>query len=134
MGENNPMPLYLEPLMGSTPLAQEKLKEAWPGLAMGDRAYLLSVLLADVRKEPLALEYPHHRNSLIDLALSDENGYIRYLAAKHVARPDKDDDAPSTARYRRLRKTRQGLCRMRKMRGVSIFLTPKPGSSGLIPR
>jgi hypothetical protein len=103
MGENNRTPEYLEPLLDGTPLAVERLREAWPGLAMSDRAYLVSVLLADERNGPRAMRLKRHRNAVIDLALADENGYIRYLAAKHVPTPDKQADASVVDRFERVR-------------------------------
>ena len=70
---------------------------------MSDRIYLLSVLLGDKRKETRAIEWTHHRDDLIDLAMTDENGYVRYLAAKHVSKPDESADTPVLARYRRVK-------------------------------
>lgn len=51
----NQVPQLLEPFLDGKPLAIERLKQAWPGLAFSDRAYLLSILLADWREESLAL-------------------------------------------------------------------------------
>lgn len=42
------------------------------------------------------------REALVDFALEDENGYIRYIAAKHVSKPSKGDDASKVARYRKV--------------------------------
>ncbi len=78
---------YLGPLLEGTPLAIERIKLAWPSLSISDRAYLLVVMLADASKEKNALRWPHHRKCLVDLALADENPYIRYLASKGVSEP-----------------------------------------------
>jgi hypothetical protein len=109
MGENNRTSEYLEPFLDGTPLALERIKLAWLGLSLRDRAYLLSILLADARKEPLAMRWSRQREALIDLALDDENSYIRYLAAKHVAEPGKGDDASAVARYRKVESDKAGL-------------------------
>jgi len=92
------LPKHLEPLLDGTPLAVERIKHAWPGLSTSDRAYLLAILLADTSKERKAIRWSHHRKQLVDLALADENAYIRYLAAKDVSAPLKkndDDDSPA---------------------------------------
>src|SRR5262249_19668149 len=68
-----------------------------------DRAYLLVILLADTSKEPKALRWSRHRKCLVDLALADDNAYIRYLAAKDAAKdvsaPFKAKDADETPSY-----------------------------------
>ena len=92
-------PKHLEPLLDGTPLAVERIKLAWPGLSISHRAYLLAILLADTSKERNAIRWPHHRTYLIDLALADDNAYIRYLAAKHVSTPFKAEDADETPSY-----------------------------------
>ncbi|MFZ3275440.1 MAG: hypothetical protein WA182_00920, partial [Candidatus Sulfotelmatobacter sp.] len=84
-----PPPIHLEPFLDGTPLAMERLRCVWPGLILADRIYLLSVLLADRNFHPSALVWKRHHEALIDLALEDENAYIRYLAAKRVPGPDK---------------------------------------------
>ena len=93
------LPKHLEPLLDGTPLAVERIKQAWSGLSISDRAYLLAILLAGTSKEPKALRWKHHRKFLIDLGLADDNAYIRYLAAKHVSAPSKADDADETPSY-----------------------------------
>lgn len=92
------LPKHLEPLLDGTPLAVERIKHAWPGLSTSDRAYLLAILLADTSKERKAIRWSHHRKQLVDMALADDNAYIRYLAAKDVSAPFKkndDDDSPA---------------------------------------
>lgn len=92
------LPKHLEPLLDGTPLAVERIKHAWPGLSTSGRAYLLATLLDDTSKEPKAIRWSHHRKQLVDLALADDNAYIRYLAAKGVSAPFKkndDDDSPA---------------------------------------
>ena len=126
MDENHRIPQYLAPLFDGTPLALERIKQAWPGLALSDRAYLLSVLLAERSKEPLALKWPLQRDALIDLALSDENGYIRYLAAKHVSRPDKSDDESSKARYRRVKEDKAEIVQSAEHEQSFHFFRDKP--------
>lgn len=92
-------PKHLEPLLDGTPLAVERIKLIWPGLSISDRAYLLAILLAETSKERKALRWGHHRKCLLDLALADDNPYIRYLAAKHVSAPFKAADADETPSY-----------------------------------
>ena len=93
------LPKYLGLLLERTPLAVERIRQAWPGLSTTDRAELLSMLLADPYKDPRALRWSDHRNQLIDLALDDDNAYIRYLAARHVTAPFKIKDADETSGY-----------------------------------
>ena len=108
MGENNRTPEYLEPFLDGTPLAIERIKEAWPDLPIGDRVFLLSTLLADWPQESLAPRWKRQRYDLMDLALGDDNAYIRYLAARHVESP-KGDDASSRARYDKVRSDKSAL-------------------------
>jgi hypothetical protein len=97
------LPKHLEPLLDGTPLAIERIKHAWPGLPTSDRAYLLAILLADTSKERKAirwpLRWPHHQTQLVDLALADDNAYIRYLAAKNLSAPFKPNDDDETPSY-----------------------------------
>lgn len=86
------IPKHMEPLLDGTPLAIERIKHVWPGLPISERAHLLTILLTDTFKEHKAIRWVHHQKQLIDLALSDDNAYIRYLAAKHVLEPLKFDD------------------------------------------
>lgn len=86
-------PKHLEPLLDGTPLAIERITQAWPGLTTSDRVYLLSVLLADTSTERKTIRWSHHRKRLVDLALGDDNAYVRYLAAKDVSAPFKSKDA-----------------------------------------
>jgi hypothetical protein len=90
---------HLEPLLDGTPLAMERLKVAWPGLSTSDRAFLLTVLLADSSKEQRAIRWSHHKRHLMDLALADRDPYIRYLAAKHVSAPFKIEGSDETPDY-----------------------------------
>lgn len=92
-------PKPLELLLDGTPLAVERIKQVWPGLSISERAYLLTILLADTTKERKAIRWKHHRICLLDLGLADSNPYIRYLAAKHVSAPFKADDADETPDY-----------------------------------
>lgn len=102
--------MHLEPFLDGKPLVIEKIKQAWPGLTLSDRVCLITVLLADGRNrlvdtcdENHALTWPHHREALMDLALADENGYVRYLAARHVSRPDRGDTGSAATRYNKVK-------------------------------
>jgi hypothetical protein len=97
--------------MDGTPLALERIRGAWPGLLLADRVYLLSVLLADRGSHPNALIWKRHHEALIDLALEDENAYIRYLSAKRVAAPDKHDGPAARARIEKIRADASQLVR-----------------------
>lgn len=77
----------LELLLEGTPLSLLRLKEAWPALTTRERAELFTLLLADPAKEPLALQIRAHRNAVLDIALNDDNAFIRHLAARYVSRP-----------------------------------------------
>jgi hypothetical protein len=109
MGETNRIPQYLEPLLDGTPLAMEKIKAAWPGLAISDRAFLLSTLLPKGSQETF-VPWKRQRDDLMDLALGDDNPYIRYLSARHVESP-KAADASSRARYEKIRSDESDLVR-----------------------
>lgn len=105
---------HLEPLLDKTPLAIERIKLAWPGLSVSDRSYLLAMLL-----EHKTILWTHHRKQLIDLALADDNAYIRYLAAKEVSAPISliDNDNSSTylndvARFKKIKSDPVGLVRL----------------------
>ena len=78
---------HLEPFLDGTPLAVERLRLAWSGLSDIDRISLLSTLLADTAKNRQAIGWAHLRKQVVDLALTDNNAYIRFLGAKEVAPP-----------------------------------------------
>ena len=88
--------------MDGTPLALERIRSAWPGLVLTDRIYLLSVLLADLNAHPNALIWKRQRGALVDLALEDENAYIRYLAAQHIPTSDRRDSPEVLARIEKV--------------------------------
>jgi hypothetical protein len=88
---------HLEPLLDGTPLALDLLKSAWSSLPFRDRAYLLTVLLSDSsNKKP---RWTHHYHQILDLGLSDQSAYIRYLAAKKVKKPIYNKDDGETPLY-----------------------------------
>ena len=99
VGMNPPAPMYLEPFLDGSPLAVERIKLAWPALSMSDRVTLIATLLADSSQEKRALRYAHHQHQILDLALSDEGGYIRYAAAKYISPPSKREADKGTAIY-----------------------------------
>ena len=82
-----PYSKYLELFLDRTPLAIERLKEAWAGLSCSDKITLLNILLPDSTVKNRSDLLPHHREKVIKLALSDINPYIRYLAAKNIRLP-----------------------------------------------
>ncbi|GJL50304.1 MAG: hypothetical protein NPIRA01_15310 [Nitrospirales bacterium] len=92
-------PKHLELLLDGTPLAIERIKQAWSGLSTSDRVYLLSVWITDTSTDLGFQRWSHHQKCLIDLALADSNPYVRYLAAKTVSEPYKADDAEETPDY-----------------------------------
>jgi hypothetical protein len=110
---NEPLqpPVHLEPFTDGTPLAIERLRCAWSGLVLSDRIYLLSVLLADRNSHPFALVWKRQHEAVIDLALEDENPYIRYLAAKRVPGPDKRDTPEVKARAEKIKADASQLVR-----------------------
>jgi hypothetical protein len=95
---NVTLPKHLELLLDGTPLAIERIKHAWPGLPTIDRAYLIAILLG-TSEESKAIRWPHHQKQLVDLALADDNAYIRYLAAKNVQAPSRPMDDEQTPSY-----------------------------------
>jgi hypothetical protein len=78
---------HLEPLLDGTPLGFERMKLAWPALPISDRIRLLKRLDTPTHTDRSAFGRSYRREEMIDLALSDENAYIRYLAARHVDQP-----------------------------------------------
>lgn len=89
-------PLYMKPLLDGTPLSMERIKLAWPDLSVSDRALLLTTLLVRKYEKPNRL-HCHHQRQLVDLALADNNAYIRYLGAKWVDKPYyRDPEHPSS--------------------------------------
>jgi hypothetical protein len=111
MTNDNVHPIHLQPFMDGTPLALERMRSAWPGLLLADRVYLLSVLLSDRNSHPSALIWKRQHEALIDLALQDENAYIRYLAAKRVPAPNKRDGPGARARIEKVRADSSHLVR-----------------------
>jgi hypothetical protein len=111
MNNDNLHPIHLQPFMDGTPLALERLRNAWLGLSFPDRAYLISVLLAGRGGHPNALFWKRHHGALLDLALADENAYIRYLAAKQTDGPEKSDDSLTVARLEKINSDSSQLVR-----------------------
>jgi len=105
----------------------ERLKEAWPGLTISDRAFLLIVLLADSSKEKMALRWSHHRRQLMDLALADTDPYVRYLAARDVRAPFRFRGADESPDYV------ADKARFEKVRSDSSMLVLFSGEDGGLP-
>jgi hypothetical protein len=125
-------PIHLEPFMDGTPLAMERLRCAWSGLVLSDRIYLLSVLLADRNSHPSALVWMRHHEALIDLALEDENAYIRYLAAKRVPEPDRRDTPEVRARAEKIRADSSQLVRSAQQEAGTIPPPFRAAGQGLL--
>jgi hypothetical protein len=85
-------------LFDGTPLAVERIAAIWPGLSVIERATLLPGLLG----KHGALNYPSHRNRLLDMALADDNTFIRYLAAQHVSQPGEGAEPDEWARFAKI--------------------------------
>jgi hypothetical protein len=127
-----PPPIHLEPFLDGTPLAMERLRCVWPGLILADRIYLLSVLLADRNSHPSALVWKRHHEALIDLALEDENAYIRYLAAKRVPGPDKRDTPEIKARAEKIKADASQLVRSAQQEMGAIQPPFRAAGQGLL--
>jgi hypothetical protein len=102
---------HLKGFLDGTPLALERIRAAWPGLALADRIYLLSVLLAHRTAHPYAVLLRRHHEALIDIAMDDENAYVRYLAAKAVPPLDQHDNPAAQARLEKIGKDTSQLVR-----------------------
>jgi len=85
----------LKDLFDGTPLAVERVSAIWPGLTIIEKAILLPSLL----EKPGAINFNSHRNRLLDMALADENAYIRSLAARHVYQPREGAEPDEEARH-----------------------------------
>ena len=107
---------YLEPFLDGTPLALERLRLAWSGLSDIDRISLLSTLLADTAKNHKAIGWPHLRKQVVDLALTDNNPYIRYLGAKEV------DPSPEPQNESNPLQSSEDQDRFEKVRSDPLFL------------
>jgi hypothetical protein len=108
-------PIHLQPFLDGTPLALERIRCAWPALTLEDKSYLLSALLADRDGHPNALFWKRHHATLIDVALEDGNAYIRYLAAKRVNAPDRNDDDETQARLEKISTDTSDLVRQSQL-------------------
>lgn len=82
-------------LLDGTPLAVERVAAIWPGLTIMDKATLLALLM----NSKGAINQSPHRERFLDVALSDDNAYIRYLAARHVYRPGNEATLKEVERY-----------------------------------
>jgi hypothetical protein len=122
-------PRHLQPFMDGTPLALERIRCAWPALSLADKSYLLTAL--DGRgSHPNALVYERHCGTLIDIALEDDNAYVRYLAAREVVAPDRDDDDKARARLGKINTDPSPLVRSAQAEVKSIsapFIVDVPG-------
>jgi hypothetical protein len=102
VSDENLNPRHLQPFMDGTPLALDRIRSAWPILNLADKSYLLSALLAGRDGHPNALVWKRHHAALVDIALEDENAYVRYLAARRVNAPDRSDDDETQARLEKI--------------------------------
>jgi len=62
-------------LFDGTPLAVERVVAIWPGLTVAENASLLPGRL----EKHTDLNHASHRNRLLELALADNNDFIRYI-------------------------------------------------------
>lgn len=88
----------LKALLDGTPLAVERVAAIWPGLAVMDKATLLALLMSSKG----AINHSPHRERFLDVALSDDNAYIRYLAAGYVHRPRDGATPMEVERYSKI--------------------------------
>ena len=100
----------LTALFDGTPLAVERVVAIWPGLTVVEKATLLPCLL----EKRGALNYASHRDRLLDLALADNNDFIRYLAARHVYEPREESSADEQARYAKTQNDASPLVRFNR--------------------
>jgi hypothetical protein len=130
MNNDNLHPIHLQPFMDGTALALERLRNAWLGLSFADRAYLISVLLSGTGGHPNALSWKRHHGALLDLALADENAYIRYLAAQQTDGPEKSDDSLTVARLEKINSDSSQLVRSAQVEVGCISPALKVQKSG----
>ena len=97
----------LATLFDGTPLAVERVVAIWPGLTVMERTTLLPKLL----EKPGALNYHSHRNRLLDLALADDNAFVRYLAARDVYEPREGAEPHEVVRYTKIQNDASPLVR-----------------------
>lgn len=68
----------MEILTSGTPLSLELVRESWPHLSMEEKRTILSTQFL----------YREHLGRVLDIALSDQNPVIRWMASNHVSKPD----------------------------------------------
>ena len=133
METDSTIPSHLLLFMDGTPLALDRIRCAWPVLTLADKSLLLSSLLTGRGGHRNALEWKRHHAALIDVALGDENAYVRYLAARRVNAPEKDDSDEIRARLERIDEDPSDLVRhaQLEMENVSapFKLVGAPGDS-----
>ncbi len=113
----------LKALFDGTPLAVERVAAIWPGLTVMEKTTLLPFLL----EKRGALNYASHRNRLLDLALADDNSFVRYLAARHVYEPSEGAEADELARYAKILSDVSPLVRLNRTEfAVMKWLNYKP--------
>ncbi len=91
---------YLADFLEPTPLALLRIKILWNDLPFESKVKILKTLLNMDGKNKSGFQYNYQVNQLKDLALNDENPYIRYLVAQTVSKPYKWGDGEETDQYR----------------------------------
>lgn len=127
---------HLAPLVEPSPLGLLRLQTAWPSLLSSEKVQLLSFILKkdNLGNTPNAFD----PRVVLDLAINDEDPYVRYLAAPEISKPSTYDrwitpqeKAAAEARYQKAITDKDPLVRAAcdvRDRGTfsfSIFSTPE---------
>ncbi|MCK4945208.1 MAG: hypothetical protein KAS59_02990, partial [Alphaproteobacteria bacterium] len=91
---------YLDDLLKPTPLTLTRIKGTWSYLPFESKVKILKTLLDLDDKRKNLFKYTYQTDELKDLALKDENPYIRSLAAQTVSKPYKWGDGKETEKDR----------------------------------
>ncbi len=109
---------YLEDFTEPTPLVLVRIKGSWAFLPFETKVKILKALLNIDGKGETKLQYMYQVNELKDLALNDENPYIRYLIAQTISKPfiwgdreETDEDREDEARYQKVLSDKSELVR-----------------------
>lgn len=76
-----------DPLLEVSPLGMLRLKLAWPELSAIEKSFLIERILDEKGAHLRTYGLSQHVNEFLNLALSDPNPYVRYVAASHVRKP-----------------------------------------------
>ncbi len=119
---------YLKDFTETTPLTLIRIKESWDFLPFETKVKILKELLNMEKQDKQNLKYRYQANALKDLALNDENPYIRYLVAQTILKPfvwgereETEEDREDKKRYDKVLSDKSELVRSVVEEGLRGF-------------